>query len=120
VKVTAPPIKHGSSALSEFYHSIFGFLASYRVSKYKKLWEITDEIKKIKENGQDSRKSLENGLYHSLYNVCTSQKFSVFTSNRPARLMLASSRVCFFKFLLIYSKPCLVQLPRPYSFQKIS
>ena len=26
----------------------------------------------------------------------------------------------FFKFLLIYSKPCLVQLPRPYSFQKIS
>ena len=33
---------------------------------------------------------------------------------------LASSRVCFFKFLLIYSKPCLVQLPRPYSFQKIS
>jgi hypothetical protein len=26
---------------------------------------------------------------------------------------LASSRVCFFKFLLIYSKPCLVQLPRP-------
>ena len=24
----------------------------------------------------------------------------------------------FFKFLLIYSKPCLVQLPRPYSFQK--
>ena len=26
----------------------------------------------------------------------------------------------FFKFLLIYPKPCLVQLPRPYSFQKIS
>jgi hypothetical protein len=26
----------------------------------------------------------------------------------------------FFKFLLIYSKPCLVQLPRPYSFKKIS
>ena len=26
----------------------------------------------------------------------------------------------FFKFLLKYSKPCLVQLPRPYSFQKIS
>ena len=26
----------------------------------------------------------------------------------------------FFKFILIYSKPCLVQLPRPYSFQKIS
>ena len=26
----------------------------------------------------------------------------------------------FFKFLLIYSKPCLVQLPRPYSIQKIS
>jgi hypothetical protein len=25
----------------------------------------------------------------------------------------------FFKFLLIYSKPCLVQLPRPYSFKKI-
>ena len=24
----------------------------------------------------------------------------------------------FFKFLLIYSKPCLVQLPRPYSFKK--
>jgi hypothetical protein len=27
-----------------FYHSIFGFLASYRVSKYKKPREITDEI----------------------------------------------------------------------------
>jgi hypothetical protein len=26
----------------------------------------------------------------------------------------------FFKFLLIYSKPCLVQLPSPYSFQRIS
>ena len=26
----------------------------------------------------------------------------------------------FFKFLLIYSKPCFVQLPRPYSFKKIS
>ena len=26
----------------------------------------------------------------------------------------------FFKLLLIYSKPCLVQLPKPYSFQKIS
>ena len=26
----------------------------------------------------------------------------------------------FFKFLPIYSKPCLVQLPRPYSFKKIS
>ena len=26
----------------------------------------------------------------------------------------------FFKFLLIYSKPCLVQLSRPYSFKKIS
>jgi hypothetical protein len=25
----------------------------------------------------------------------------------------------FFKFLLIYSKPCLVQLPRAYSFQKM-
>ena len=34
----------------------------------------------------------------------------------PARF---KSRL-FFKFLLIYSKPCLVQLPRPYSFQKIS
>jgi hypothetical protein len=27
--------KNGSSELSGFYHSIFGFLASYRVSKYK-------------------------------------------------------------------------------------
>ena len=45
VKVTAPPIKkNGSSELSVFYHSIFGFLASYRVSKYKIPWEITDEI----------------------------------------------------------------------------
>ena len=42
VKVTAPP--NGSSELSGFYHSIFGFLASYLVSKYKKLQEITDEI----------------------------------------------------------------------------
>ena len=33
-----------SSELSGFYHSIFGFLASYRVSKYKKPREITDEI----------------------------------------------------------------------------
>jgi hypothetical protein len=32
VKATAPPIKNGSSELSGFYHSIFGFLASYRVS----------------------------------------------------------------------------------------
>jgi hypothetical protein len=33
VKVTAPPIKkNGSSELSGFYPSIFGFLASYRVS----------------------------------------------------------------------------------------
>ena len=32
---------------------------------------------------------------------------------------LASSRVCFLNSLLIYSKPCLVQLPRPYSFKKI-
>ena len=45
VKVTAPPIKKtGSSELSGFYHSIFGFLASYRVSKYKIPREITDEI----------------------------------------------------------------------------
>jgi hypothetical protein len=42
--LTAPPIENGSSELSGFYHSIFGFLASYRVSKYKKPWEITDEI----------------------------------------------------------------------------
>ena len=35
VKVTAPPIKNGSSEFSGFYHSIFGFLSSYRVSKYK-------------------------------------------------------------------------------------
>jgi hypothetical protein len=34
----------------------------------------------------------------------------------PARFKSCLS----FKFLLIYSKPCLVQLPRPYSFQKIS
>ena len=33
---------------------------------------------------------------------------------------LVSSRVCFLKFLLIYSKPYLVQLPIPYSFKKIS
>ena len=32
----------------------------------------------------------------------------------PARFKLC----LFFKFLLIYSKPCLVQLARPYSFQK--
>ena len=38
VKVTAPP------EFSGFYHSIFGFLASYRVSKYKIPREITDEI----------------------------------------------------------------------------
>ena len=44
VKVTASPIKNGSSELSGFYHSIFGFLASYRVSKYKIPREITDEI----------------------------------------------------------------------------
>ena len=46
VKVTAPPIKKkdGGSELSGFYHSIFGFLASHRVSKYKKLREMTDEI----------------------------------------------------------------------------
>jgi hypothetical protein len=46
VKVTAPPIKkNGSSELSGFYNSIFDFLAaSYRVSKYKKPREITDEI----------------------------------------------------------------------------
>jgi hypothetical protein len=31
---------------------------------------------------------------------------------------LASSRVYFYKFLLVYSKPCLLQHPRPYSFQK--
>jgi hypothetical protein len=37
-------IKNGSSELSGFYHSIFGFLASYRVSKYKIPREITDEI----------------------------------------------------------------------------
>ena len=35
VKVTAPPIKNGSSEFPWFYHSIFGFLSSYRVSKYK-------------------------------------------------------------------------------------
>ena len=35
VKVTAPPIKNGSSEFSGIYHSIFGFLSSYRVSKYK-------------------------------------------------------------------------------------
>ena len=35
--------------------------------------------------------------------------------------LVSDKRLClFFKFLLIYSKPCLVQLPRPYSFQKIS
>jgi hypothetical protein len=45
VKVTVPPIKkNGSSELSAFYHLIFGFLASYRVSKYKKPREITYEI----------------------------------------------------------------------------
>ena len=47
VKVTAPAIKNGSSELSGIYHSIFGFLASYRVSKYnfyKIPREITDEI----------------------------------------------------------------------------
>ena len=46
MKVTAPPIKKtGSSELSGFYNSIFDFLAaSYRVSKYKKPREITDEI----------------------------------------------------------------------------
>jgi hypothetical protein len=43
VKVTAPPIKKGSSELLGFYHLIFGFLASYLVSKYKKPREITDE-----------------------------------------------------------------------------
>ena len=43
VKVTAPPIKKGSSELSGFYHSISCFLASYLVSKYKKLQETTDE-----------------------------------------------------------------------------
>ena len=31
---------------------------------------------------------------------------------------IASSRVFFFLFLLIYSPLCLVQLPRPYSFKK--
>jgi hypothetical protein len=45
VKVTAPPIKkNGNSELKGFYHSKFGFLASYRVSKYKKPREITDKI----------------------------------------------------------------------------
>jgi hypothetical protein len=45
MKVTAPPIKkNGNSELKGLYHSRFGFLASYRVSKYKKPWEITDEI----------------------------------------------------------------------------
>ena len=38
----------------------------------------------------------------------------------PFLYPLVSSRVCFLKFLLIYSKPCLVQLPIPYCFQKIS
>jgi hypothetical protein len=33
-----------SSELKGFYHSIFDFLASYRVSKYKKPREITNEI----------------------------------------------------------------------------
>ena len=44
VKVTAPPMKKRKFRLSGFYHSIFGFLASYRVSKYKIPREITDEI----------------------------------------------------------------------------
>ena len=40
---------------------------------------------------------------------------------RTSFLTPARFKSClFFKFLLIYSKPCLVQLPRPYSFQKIS
>ena len=34
----------------------------------------------------------------------------------PARFKSCLS----FKFLLIYATPCLVQLPRPYSFKKIS
>ena len=39
----------------------------------------------------------------------------------PFFLTPAHFKSClFFKFLLIYSKPCLVQLPRPYSIQKIS
>jgi hypothetical protein len=42
--ISATYKKNGSSELSGFYHSIFGFLASYRVSKYKIPWEITDKI----------------------------------------------------------------------------
>ena len=45
VKVTAPSIKkNGNSELSGFYHSVFSFLTSYCVSKYKEPREITDEI----------------------------------------------------------------------------
>ena len=44
VKVTAPPMKKRKFGTLGVYHSIFGFLPSYRVSKYKKPLEITDEI----------------------------------------------------------------------------
>jgi hypothetical protein len=111
VKVTAPPIKNGSSELSGFYHSIFGFLASYRVSKYKIPREITDEIMllslwvhvvlysgefRTKTTAAPSQEVVEGGVMiflekNKVLGVEPNRECSVFTSNRPARLMMFES-----------------------------
>jgi hypothetical protein len=60
MKVKTPPIKkNGSSELSGFYHSIFDFLASYRVSKYKKQREITRRNNKLKKMDSIQEKALK-------------------------------------------------------------
>ena len=55
---TAPPMKK-SSELSGFYHSIVGFLASYRVSKYKKQRKITRRNNKLKKMDSIQEKALK-------------------------------------------------------------
>jgi hypothetical protein len=48
VKVTAPPIKKRSSELSEFYHSMFGFLSSYRKENTVKIQTSLNERDDLK------------------------------------------------------------------------
>jgi hypothetical protein len=101
-------------------HNMSPLLCNVTHFKYLRLIKLMTMLNVVNKSKQTKQNRIlhPQGLVTIQVNILSMYKH---IQGRTSFFTPAHFKSClFFKFLLIYSKPCLVQLPRPYSFQKIS